>query len=146
MESLSTPDPHITYLIDAPRPGETELREVVKWKFWDDQLVEVHIHYEGPFTRKEGREIVSKFQRKYGDGKHEQIFGATSPNQQRPPLLEEWWTWEDSFSIQVLRQEVSDQSWVAIRHSRLLEAARRAQEEREREEARTRRVKAIELD
>jgi hypothetical protein len=146
MEFFDTPDPHISYLIDSPRPGETELHEVVKWKFWDGQLIEVHIHYEGPFTRKEGRDLVDKFQRHYGESKHEEIRGGASPKEPRGVLKEEYWTWEDPFSIQILKGIETDRSYIVIRHSRVLDLARRAQEEREREEERTERVQGIELD
>ena len=146
MESQPAPNPHVTYLIDAPRPGETEIREVVKWKFWDGALVEVHIHYEGPFTRKESRDLVAKFQRHYAEGKHEVVWSDTSVNHATARIIEEWWTWEDPFTIQVLKRLGDDESWIVIRHSRVLELARRAQEERELEEARTGRVRGIELD
>lgn len=146
MEPLNAANPHITWLIDAPQPGETDLKEVVKWKFWDGRLVETHVHYEGPFTRKEGRDLVGKFQRHYGEGKHDAIYTQTSTTHQTKSVIEEWWTWEDPFTIQVLKYVKSDSSWIVIRHSRVLEDARRAQEQREREEARTRRVQGIELD
>jgi len=146
MEQQNTPNPHISWLIDAPQPGETENKEVSKWKFWDGRLAEVHVHYEGPFTRKEGRDLVGKFQRHYGEGKHDAIYGGTSRTHQTASIIEEWWTWEDPFTIQVLKYQAPDQSWIVIRHSRVFEDARRAQEQRELEEARTSRVKEIELD
>lgn len=146
MEKTLAPNPHVTYLIDAPLPGETGIKEVVKWKFWDGALVEVHVHYEGPFTRKESRDLVAKFQRHYGDGKHEQVWSDTSTNHPTARVIEEWWTWEDPFTIQILKRLGDDESWIVIRHSRVLELARRAQEERELEEARTGRVRGIELD
>jgi len=146
MEHTLAPNSHVTYLIDAPRPGETDIKEVVKWKFWDGALSEVHVHYEGPFTRKEGRDLVAKFERHYGEGKHEVVWSDTSPNHPTARIIEEWWTWEDPFTIQMLKRLSEDQSWIVIRHSRVLELARRAQEERELEEARTGRVREIELD
>ena len=146
MEKTLAPNSHVTYLIDAPQPGETEISEVVKWKFWDDVLVEVHVHYEGPFTRKESRDLVAKFERHYEGGNHEVVWGDTSPNSPTARIIEEWWTWEDPFTIQVLKRHGDDESWVVLRHSRVLELARRAQEERELEEARTGRVRGIELD
>ncbi|MCP4873110.1 MAG: hypothetical protein GY898_30830 [Proteobacteria bacterium] len=146
MEPMNAANPHVSWLIDTPQPGETDLKEVVKWKFWDGRLVEVHIHYEGPFTRKEGRDLVGKFQRHYGEGKHEFILAPKSTRQQRDIIQSEWWTWEDPFTIQVLKFQDADKSWLLIRHSRVLEDARRAQEQRELEEERTRRVQGIELD
>ena len=146
MESVPNPNPHITYLIDAPRPGEIDNKEVVRWKFWDGLLTEVHVIYEGPFTGKEGRDLVAKFERRYGEGKYDATLGPTSPNHPRPTVIEEWWTWEDPFTIQILKREKEDESWTVIRHSTVLQAGRRAQEERELERDRTRRVKDIELD
>lgn len=166
MESQPSPDPHIAYLIDVPPPAwtddseqaqpspagssgdseATEQREVVKWKLWDGRLIEVHVHYEGPFTRKEGRDLVGMFQRRYGEGSHEVTLGATSPNHPTPPVIEEWWTWEDPFTVQILKRIAEDESWVVIRSSRVLDLARRAQDEREREEVRTQRVQQIDLD
>ncbi len=146
MEEQITPNDHIKWLIDAPQPGETDIKEVVKWKFWDGRLSEVHIHYEGPFTKSEGRDLVALFQRRYGEGKHDAIYSQTTPVHQTRYVIEEWWTWEDPFTIQVLKFQDTDKSWLVIRHSRVLEEGRRAQEQREREEARTRRVQEIELD
>jgi hypothetical protein len=146
MERLNSPNPHISWLIDAPQPGEVDLKEVVKWKFWDNRLVEVHIHYEGPFTKLEGRDLVGKFQRHYGEGKHDAVYGAKSTTHKTRSIIEEWWTWEDPFTIQVLKYQKSDLSWIVIRHSRVLEDARRAQEVRESDQERTARVRDIELD
>ncbi len=146
MEHQPTQNPHITWLIDAPLPGETDVTEVIKWKFWDGRLIEVHILYEGPFTRSEGRDLVGKFQRHYGDGKHEAIYAATSPLKQTREIAQQWWTWQDPFTIQVLKENREQKTWFVIRHSRVLEDARRAQEQRELDEARTQRVREIELD
>lgn len=146
MEHQQTQNRHIKWLIEAPLPGETDKKEVIRWIFWDGQLFEVQVLYEGPFTRAEGRDLVGKFQRHYGDGTHEAIYGATSPLRQTREIEEQWWVWEDPFTTQMLKEDRPEKTWVMLRHSRVLEESRRAQEQRELDEARTQRVREIELD
>ncbi len=150
MEPQNTPDPHIKWLIESPPPGEQGGVSTVKWKFWDGKLMEVHVYYKGPFTRREGRELRNKFVTRYGEASYKKL------EKERPPMLstrvawdpinEERWTWQDPFTIQVLRREAADEVWFLVRQSRVYEAMRLLQDKREREEARSARVREIDLD
>ncbi len=150
MEPQNSADPHLQWLIESPPPGESGGIQTVKWKFWDGQLMEVQVHYRGPFTRREGRELRNKFVTRYGEA----VYKKTET--ERPPMLssraawdpiqEERWTWQDPFTIQMLRRTAADEVWTLVRQSRVLEAMRLLQDKREREEARSARVREIDLD
>ena len=94
LERQITPSSHVVYLIEAPLPGDKDTKRVIKWKLWDDALVEVHVHYEGPFNRIESREIVHKFQNRYGAGNHEEKKQKLHYNWDRKTdiVVDEWWT------------------------------------------------------
>lgn len=150
MEPLNAPDKHLTWLIESPPPGEEGGVTTVKWKFWDGRLMEVQVFYQGPFTRREGRELRNKFVTKYGEASYKKA------EKERPPMLarnvawdpvdEERWTWQDPFTIQMLRRTSKDEVWFLVRQSRVYEAMRLLQDKREREEARSAKVRGIDLD
>ena len=86
---------------------------------------------------------------RYGDGNYEraQLDGGPLPKAGAGPALsEERWTWQDTFTTQVLRREVQEEAWTLIRQSRVYEAQRLQQDKRERDEARSAKVRAIKLD
>jgi hypothetical protein len=148
LERQITSSSHVTYLIEAPLPGDKSTKRVVKWKFWDDTLSEVHIHYEGPFNRSESRELVHKFESRYGAGNHEQKKERQHYNWDKRTdiVLDEWWTWEDPFTTQMLKKNIEDSSWTVVRKSRVLQANRDQQREDEKSQTKTDRVQDIELD
>lgn len=148
LERQSTTSSHVVYLIEAPPPGDKETKKVVKWKFWDDALIEVQVHYEGPFNKVEGRELVHKFESRYGAGIHEERKQKQHYNwsDKTDLLVDEWWTWQDSYTIQMLKKNFDDNSWTTVRKSRVLEANRDQQKTDERTETHTDRVQDIDLD
>ena len=148
LERQITTSSHVVYLIEAPLPGDKSTKKVIKWKFWDEALIEVQVHYEGPFTRTESRELVYKFESAYGAGKHEQKKQEQFHGWDRSTdlVIDEWWTWEDPFTTQMLKKNKADQGWVALRRSRVLEANRDRQKEEAREQTNTNRVQGIEVD
>lgn len=150
MEPQNTPDPHIQWLIESPPPGEGGGVATVKWKFWDAKLMEAQIFFRGPFTRREGRELRNKFVTKYGEASYKKSEKERPPMLSRniawEPLNEERWTWQDPYTIQMLRRTVTDEVWFLVRQSRVYEAMRLLQDKREREQARSAKVRGIDLD
>ncbi len=152
MEPIAAPAPGVRYLLEAPPPGDNSGVGIVKWKLWTDRLIEVQIHFPGPFTPHDGRALVQRFEDQYGSGKHEVIRSerhtglrwTSSPT--HFPIVEERWVWEDPFTTQILRREVETEQWTCIRKSRLLDAARAVHAERAMQEARSEKVQSIELD
>ncbi len=150
MEPQNVPDPHIKWLIEMPAPGEDGGVSTVKWKFWDDKLMEVQVFYKGPFTKREGRELRNKFVTKYGESAYkarEVARPATmSSKAEWETIQEERWTWQDPFTVQMLQRTAKDEVWYVVRQSRVYEAMRLLQDKREREQARSARVREIDLD
>lgn len=150
MEPIKTPDPHVHWLIETPPVGESGGIQTVKWKFWDDKLMEVQVFYRGPFTSREGRELRNKFVTRYGEANYEKKERERPPflaaNVQWEPTLEERWTWQDPYSVQMLRRMAEDENWLLVRQSRVYEAMRLLQDKREREQAKSAKVRAIDLD
>ncbi|MEE2829725.1 MAG: hypothetical protein VX498_11110 [Myxococcota bacterium] len=139
---------HVTYLIEAPLPGDKNASQVIKWKFWDNQLTEVQIEYFGPFNKTERREMVYKFESQYGPGHHEERKRKQHHSwaENTDILVAEWWTWEDPFTVQMLQRNIDEKNFTSVRKSRVLEARRDKQLEQERQETRTDRVQEIDLD
>ncbi len=150
METQNTSDPHLSWLIETPPPGESGGRTAVKWKFWDDKLIEVHVYFVEFPSRREGEQLMHKFQERYGDSKFERIMKDVDihgfDSLKKQPIAEERWTWQDPFTIQVLRRVVDDEQWTQVRQSRVYEAKRLLQDKKDRAEARSERVRSIELD
>ncbi len=150
MESQNVPDPHIKWLIEVAPPGEDGGVATLKWKFWDDKLIEVHVYYRGPFTRREGRELRNKVVTRYGEAAYK------AKKQERPPMLPssapwvpvqvEEWNWQDPYPVQMLHRTSHEEVWFLVRQSRVYEAMRLLQDKREREQARSARVREIDLD
>jgi hypothetical protein len=152
METQITPDPHIVLLIETPEPGSDDASTVVQWRFWDEKLFEIHLFYDTELTVKEGVELVSRYEEKYGGPRHEVLREEVDTNNDGRPdtegkkIHEERWVWEDAFTLQILRRQVSAAQWTCMRRSRMLEASRQVQDEKDREKVRSHRVKSIELD
>jgi len=151
MELQITPDPHIKRLIQAPPPGSDAGVPVLHWVFWDEKLYEVTIFFPGPFTSREGRELVSKFESQYGPGRRDskkKYLGRVNKRDSSmlEEVIEDKWIWQDPFSVQALWHDVLENQWKCVRQSRMYEASRQAQEEDERNVARSKRVRSIELD
>jgi len=148
LERQSTASSHVVYLIEAPLPGDKTTKRVVKWKLWDDALMEVQILFEGPFNRSESRELVHKFESRYGEGNHEEKKQKQHYNWDRKTdlVVDEWWTWEDPFTTQMLKKNLGDNSWTVLRKSRVLEANRDRQQTDEKTQTKTGRVQGIDLD
>jgi len=148
LERMSTASSHVLYLIEAPLPGDKTTKTVVKWKFWDNELTEVHLLFEGPFNRTESREMIYKFESRYGEGRNEQRKQKQHYNWDAKTdlVIDEWWTWEDPFTTQMLKKNFEDNSFTVVRKSRVLEANRDRKTEEERMKAKTDRVQEIELD
>jgi len=148
LERQSTASSHVVYLIEAPLPGDKTTKRVIKWKLWDDALIEVQILFEGPFNRSESRELVHKFESRYGVGNHEERKEKLHYNwdAKTDRLVDEWWTWEDSFTTQMLKKNIADTSWTVLRKSRVLEANRDRQRTDEKSQTKTGRVQGIDLD
>lgn len=148
LERQSTASSHVVYLIEAPLPGDKTTKRVVRWKLWDGALIEVQILFEGPFNRSENREMVHKFESRYGPGRHEEKKTKLHYNWDRKTdrVVDEWWTWEDPFTTQMLKKNMDDDSWTAVRKSRVLEANRDRQRNDEKSQTKTGRVQGIDLD
>jgi len=152
MELQVTPDRHIKKLIELPPPGDDGDGMVRHWTLWDDQLVEVTMYFPGRFTVREGRELRDRFEDKYGTGRLEKTkrgveTGTSVWNVKvEAQVVEQRWVWQDPFTIQELRNDVRKGQWVCIRQSRMFKASRQAQDEAERNQAHSQRVKSIVLD
>jgi hypothetical protein len=150
METLHATDPHLTWLIETPPAGESGGVQTVKWKFWDGKLMEAHIYYTGPFTKREGRELRNKFVTRYGETDYKAVERKRpqmlSSKVQWEPVREERWTWQDPYTIQLLQRTAQDEVWFLVRQSRVYEAMRLLQDKREREDSKSARVREIDLD
>ena len=148
LERQITASSHVVYLIEAPLPGDKATKRVIKWKFWDDALIEVQVLFDGPFNRRESREIVHKFESRYGSGNHEERKEKRhyNWNAKTDRVVDEWWTWEDPFTTQMLKKNMDDDSWTVLRKSRVLEANRDRQRTDEKSQTKTGRVQDIDLD
>jgi len=148
LERQTTTSARVIYLIEAPLPGDKTTKKVVKWKFWENALTEVHVLYEGPFSRTESREIVYKFESRYGAGRNEQKKQKQHYNWDKKTdlVVDEWWTWEDRFTTQMLKKNLADKSWTVVRKSRVMQANRDRRREEDRLKTQTDRVQDIELD
>jgi hypothetical protein len=148
LERQSTASSHVLYLIEAPLPGDKDTKRVIKWKLWDDALIEVQVHYEGPFNRSESRELVYKFESRYGAGNHEKKKEKQHYNwdSKTDRVVDEWWTWEDPFTTQMLKKNPNENSWTVVRKSRVLQANRDRQRKDERSQTKSGRVQSIDLD
>ncbi len=148
LERQSTASSHVVYLIEAPPPGDKTTKRVVKWKLWDGALMEVQVLFEGPFNRSESRELVHKFESRYGEGNHEEkkVKQHYNWDSKTDLVVDEWWTWEDPFTTQMLKKNIGDNSWTVLRKSRVLEANRDRQRTDEKSQTKTGRVQGIDLD
>jgi len=152
MELQVTPDPHIKKLIELPAPGDTGDGMIRHWTLWDDKLIEVTMFFPGQFTVREGRELRERFEAKYGPGRLEKTkknveSGSSVYNVKvEEQVVEQRWVWQDPFTVQELRNDVRKGQWVCVRQSRMFEASRNAQDEVERSQAKSKRVKSIQLD
>jgi hypothetical protein len=148
LERQTTTSARVIYLIEAPLPGDKTTKKVVKWKFWENALTEVQVLYEGPFSRTESREIVYKFESRYGAGRNEQKKQKQHYNWDAKTdlVVDEWWTWEDRFTTQMLKKNFSDKSWTVVRKSRVMQTNRDRRTEEDRLKTQTDRVQEIELD
>jgi hypothetical protein len=148
LERQSTASSHVLYLIEAPLPGDKDTKRVIKWKLWDGALIEVQVHYEGPFNRSESRELVHKFESRYGAGHHEEKKEKLHYNWDAKTdlVVDEWWTWEDPFTTQMLKKNMNENSWTVVRKSRVLQANRDRQRKDEKFQTKSGRVQSIDLD
>ncbi len=146
LESAPGMDHHRHWLIDTPPSNAVDSkRGVVKFHFWDSQLFEVTIFYS--LTASEGKELLARFQEKYGVARHEVVKGKIIEYGAREASdAEERWQWRDPFTLQILRRELQGEKWSMIRQSRVLEELRLTQQRKEREEKRSNKIDDIELD
>jgi hypothetical protein len=138
-------DHHRHWLIDTPASNnKSSKRGVVKFHFWDSQLFEVTIYYS--LTASEGKELVGRFEGRFGDGNHDVVEGPVEYATGDQELKEEQWQWKDPFTLQILRRQLDGERWTLVRQSRVLEHRRLNQERTEREKKRENKIDEIELD
>ncbi len=151
LEGQPTSDPHVSWLIEWPIPGEETANDtgIVKWRFWDNHLIEVQQYLPGELTHTEGRELVTRFEQRYGPGDAkkqgqgtEMAYGVLT-EVERPANQ---WIWQDDFTLQFLHQEREKQQWAVIRQSRILEAARTIQEIKERAMVKSPRIQNVTIE
>lgn len=150
LERQTTADSAVIILIEAPIPGEeaTEDVGVVKYRLWRGQLVSVTQYLPGELTMKEGRELVVRFEQRYGKGEHkvDYIKARTASGDARDKEHLERWLWKDDFTLQVLTRDVESNQWTIERRSVLLEASQAVQEQQDRDAVRSSRVQNLSIE
>lgn len=145
MERRPSPKPDIELLIEAPAPGEPEA-DIVHYKLWRDQLMELRIFYQDALVGAEAHDFLSRVQGAYGEGNHASKRGPRNHNGLEGKLLEESWAWEDSFTTQVLLRDPRTNEWSLLRRSRVIEEIRSATEEAELNKSRDDRINSMPID
>ncbi len=145
MERRPSPKTDIELLIEAPQPGE-EATNIVHYKLWRDQLVELRIYYQERLSGPEAHDFLARVEAAYGEGLHSSRRAPRGKDGMLGPVLEESWRWEDPFTTQILLRNPQTKEWSMLRRSRVLEELRVATEEREQTEDRDERVKAMPID
>jgi hypothetical protein len=145
MERRPSPKPDIELLIEAPAPGEPA-DDIVHYKLWRDQLMELRIFYQDALVGVEAHDFLGRIQGAYGDGNHSSKRGPAKNSGLEGELLEESWAWEDPFTTQVLIRDPRTNEWSLLRRSRVLEEIRAATEERELNRSRDDRVNSMPID
>ncbi|MCO4772198.1 MAG: hypothetical protein KDA24_19345 [Deltaproteobacteria bacterium] len=145
MERRPSPKTDIELLIEAPAPGE-EVSNIVHYKLWRDQLLELRIYYQERLVGAEAHDFVGRVEAAYGTGDHNVRRGPAIEGLGPGKVLEESWRWEDPFTTQVLLRDPQTNEWSMLRRSRVLEEFQAATEEREADQSRDDRVNSMPID
>lgn len=135
----------ITVYIEQPAPGAAR-SDIIHYKLWRDQLLELQIHYQDRLIGSEAHQFVRRVESKYGKAKHVVKRGPQYWSKESSDVEEESWQWEDPFTIQVLIRDPKTEEWSMLRRSKVLEHVRVHTQAREAETDQDNKVNQIPID
>jgi hypothetical protein len=142
---LPSPKPDIEMLGEAAAPGEPP-KNIVHYKLWRDQLFELRVYYQDRLVGGEALDFVGRVEAAYGPGQHNVVRAKPTPHQKQGEVIEENWTWEDPFTLQILLRDPATNEWSMMRRSRVIDELRVATEERDTDRSRDERLQAMPID
>ena len=145
MERQPVAGKDVLVYIEQAEPGAAR-RDIVHYKLWRDQLLELQIHYQDRLIGSEAHQFVNRVEERYGKAKHIVKRGPQYWSRETTPILEETWQWEDPFTIQVLIRDPKTKEWSMLRRSKVLEDVRVRTEAREMATDQDNKVNQIPID
>ena len=133
----------VTLYIEQAPPGAAR-RDIVHYRLWRDQLLELRIHYQDTLVGAEAHQFLRRVEKIYGKGKHGRA--KTGESVGGVDVIEESWQWEDPFTVQVLIHNTMSREWSMLRRSKVLEDRRVYTEAREAETDQANKVNQIPID